>query len=241
MEVIDTVKGVRLEIYQQFTSLFDYVFKLPRFIEGQIELERSKLDDYFPAQSGPDADPQIQFLRNVRWNHESTRLFDDFPHFMAASNLFLAASLFEGFLHDFCKQVEYREFLLNDQKGNGVRRYFAFLRRAELSPEKVSLYLQIDAAIIFRNALLHADGRMDFCRDRSKIERLVHDLIYIEPSRRDGGVRVDENGQPEVAIARDSNRLVVSNDYAVRATAYFRDFLLEFANQCQGDSTNHPR
>ena len=235
MEFVDSYSGIRLNIHNQFNSLLDYIFKTPQFIDGQVAIERRKLDSYFPAQSGPNPDEHVTYLRNLRSEIEGARLFNDFPRFMAASNLFLAAAIFERFLYEICKKVESAELQLSDQRGNGIGRYFGFLCKVGLLPDKTSFYQQIDSAIAFRNALLHADGRMEICRNSSKIERIVRSHLYIEPSRRLNGPHTDENGHPEVGLSGYPVQLKIDNFYVYRATAYFRDYLLDFTNQAMID------
>ncbi len=237
MEVIDTYDGIRHEIYAEFSSLLDYIWKTPRFIEDQVALERRKLDAYFPAQNGPNANPQMKQLRQLRSMDEGLKLFHHFPRYMAASNLFLATSTFELFLHKLCKDVERHGHLAMDERRSGVRRYFTFLGVAGFQPEQISVYVQVNAAIMFRNALLHADGRMDICRDRLRIEQIVRKLEYLEPARRDAGGQIDEDGRPEVSLSDEPSQLRITNFYAYRATAYFKRFLLEIAKDLTGSKS----
>ncbi len=223
----DRVHALRFRLNDEFSVLLDYIWKTPRFIASEIVSERRKLDEYFPAQIDPDLDQQFSILRGMRASAEGAKLFGGFPRYLAASNLFLSTSIFEKFLFEFCELAETSELTIASHRGNGVSRYLKFLINAGQAVQSNSYFEQIDAAITFRNALLHADGRLEVSRDKEKIERIVRDLRYLQKDRREGGCPLDENGNPEVRISIEPKTLRIDNYYAYRSAAYFRNFLLE--------------
>jgi hypothetical protein len=73
----------------EFEDVADFLWKVPRFIEHERQLELTKLDDYFP--DNPE-------LRERRWMFEFSKLNHTFQYLVATGNLFCAVSLFETYL-----------------------------------------------------------------------------------------------------------------------------------------------
>jgi hypothetical protein len=59
-----------------------------------------------------------------------------------------------------------------------------FLKSQGMNPTANPFYEQADAAVTLRNCLLHADGRLVFSRDASKIRHIVAKRIFIDKERR---------------------------------------------------------
>ena len=215
------------QISAEFDGLLDYIWKSPNFIENEIKTERQKLDAYFP-EAGNEADrEQRLLLRKLRAHYEGENLFGRFPKFMASSNLFLSASLFEHFLLRLCRAVEtHTNQPLSDQKGNGVDRYLRFLG-ATLGPLNTSEhYTEVGAAIVIRNALLHADGEIEVCRNRVRLQQIVSKKLYLARDHRAEKDSSDSSWHPTVSITGDPARLKINNDYSYIAAAYLKKFLL---------------
>lgn len=43
-----TYRGRQAQVLSYFNTLLDYIWKLPRMLETEVELERRKLDEYWP-------------------------------------------------------------------------------------------------------------------------------------------------------------------------------------------------
>jgi hypothetical protein len=229
---VDTYAGTRLKILKEFEALRDYIWKTPRLIDAERKLERDKLSCYFPDSPNPEEDARNKGLRTIRALLEGYNLAIRFPTYMASSNLFIAESVFEHFLFILSRELEsVVQTRLTDQRGNGVSRLFAFLSAAAIPPSSLALYPEIDAIMTLRNALLHANGRLELSRERSKIESIVDRKLFIEPSCREEGGLDDERGRPEACIPQGTNQLRINNYFAYRAAVYFERYLLDLGSQ----------
>lgn len=232
MEVADTFSGRRLEVLNNFSSLADFIWKTPRLIDDERERERKKLHLYFPDEGDDERRSRNAELRKLRAYLEGKKLVFEFPEFMAHSNLFMAASAFERHLLGFAKDVEQISGRpLKEVKGQGVSKLFRYLGENGYDPSKIAFYEQVDAFLTIRNALLHASGDLELCREAPKIKQIVQHSIFIERSRRAKGGLPDECGRPEAVIIAD--RLLINNNLAFRAAAYFKQFLLELGRNVQ--------
>lgn len=232
MQVIDTLEGRRLLIHTEFSALSDFIWKTPRLIEDERTRESKKLHAYFPDEGDVERRQRNSDLRKLRAYFEGVKLELHFPEFMAKSNLFMAASAFEYYLLGLCEDVQDSTGLkFADASGQGVSKFFKYLKTAGHNPAGVELYEQIDALLTLRNALLHAFGMLELSREAAKVSSIVKSLKYIEPSRRKNGGLVDECGRPEALIVE--NRLRVTNNLSFRASAYFCTFLLALGARIQ--------
>jgi len=234
VQLSDSYSGVRLEIFSDFTSLMDYVWKTPRFIEYESALEARKLEAYFP-QAKAEIDPVTRSHRRIRKALEDHKLIRRFPRYIAASNLFLATSLFEHYLFALCREIEgLGDRKLADQKGNGCARFFNFLKQTDFKPQSMALYEQVDAALTLRNALLHANGDLRLSRERPKIEAIVKRKLFISADTRTLGGVMDDDGTEEVSLSPGRNAISITNHYSYRAAAYYKEFLLEISRPMAG-------
>lgn len=231
MENVEPWSATRLKILREFDALRDYIWKTPRLIDTERKLEREKLFHYFPDSADPEEDARNKQLRAIRAVLEGYNLAIRFPTYMASSNLFIAESVFEHFLFKLSSELEEVVSLrLAAQRGNGVKRLFAFISAAGIPSASLALYPEIDAIITLRNALLHANGHLELSRERAKIESIVGRQLFIEPSCRAEGGMDDERGRPEACIPEGTNQLRINNFLAYRAALYFERFLLELGS-----------
>ena len=228
MKLDRSYSGIQVEILDDFSALLDYVWKSPRFVQYEADLEEKKLEAYFPKAEA-DANPRVDFLRRARKHFEDDKLHRHFPRYIATSNLFLATSLFEHYLLSICRKAEKScEQKIADQRGNGCERFFRFLKEIGFETYDAYLYNQVDAALTIRNAMLHANGDLRLSRERRKVENICNKELFIEPSRRKiGNGMADEWGKEEISISSDLNYVNINNFYSYRATAYYRDYLLD--------------
>jgi hypothetical protein len=220
------IEEMTLRLYSEFDALSDYIWKTPKFIDQEIDLERQKLREYFPESEDVAENELRQQLRSIRAAAEGRKLFLDFPRYLAASNLFLSASVFEHHLHLHCKQIENSSSTkISDLRGNGVLRYFAYLRQIGLDVGACVYYEQVCAAVTIRNAMLHANGLLELSRDSAKIKNIVKNRLY-----RPKSLRLSTEAEAEVSITEAPHRIVVTNNYAHQANHYFRQFLLSISD-----------
>ena len=147
----------------EFEGVSDYIWKDPRLIEHETELELQKLPLYFPN------DPQIAALR---WHRESEKLTRVFPYLIAAGNLFSVVSLFESYLLLLGGNLQNHSGIpLDSVKGQGATRLFNYFKKIiKLPPDAVPLYEQVQAAVKIRNCLAHASGMLAWSRERGALK-----------------------------------------------------------------------
>jgi hypothetical protein len=219
------------EAMVEFSDLLDYIWKTPEFIEGQIEIERQKLDDYFPTFDNADSDPYVA-LRAFRCEHESHKLTVVFPSLMATGNLFAAVSLLEAYFLRLCQVLETQTSQqLANFRGSGLSRLIGYLKYAGLNPHNVHEWQQVDAALKIRNCLMHANGLLSWSRDATTLRTIVNSALYVPKEVR---IRRKEGGKPsdEVVIVNSSlgDKLLITNDYAYEAAAQMRNFFCNLAS-----------
>jgi hypothetical protein len=164
---------------EEFESLSDFIWKAPRLVETEKELDLAKLEQYFPN------DPES---RELRWKYESHKLDHVFPYLIAVGNLFALLSLFESYMLALCSELQSRTLVrLDGVSGTGISRLFRFLRKVGIKPEELRLYRQIQAASKIRNCLIHASGVLSWSLDNNDLCDLQRTGIYLSPEHQ--GVR----------------------------------------------------
>lgn len=221
MEPIETFSGIRAGIYQEMGDLADYIWKIPRFLEAEEQLEKDKLWQYYPKQSDPEKEKEAHFWRLLRAAHEFPKIDIKFPNYLGTSSLFLATSIYESFLYDICQEIEHR----TGEQGyaGGITRMMQFLKAQGMNPTANQYYEQVDAAVALRNCLFHADGRLALSREATKIRHIAAKRTFIDKERRK---KVYDGDHEEVRIDPHSDRVRVNNYFAFRACGYYKRFLL---------------
>lgn len=222
-----TYRGYQVRILNSFSVLYDYLWKSPNFLSSEIEVERKKLDAYFP-DTGTDEQRVIKReLRQQRAALEGRKLFGEFPIFVAQANLFLATSVFERHLHQLCRVRENAcGSELATTRGNGNQRYFDYLQSGGIALKNMHFIDCARATIEIRNAILHADGDLSLSRRATYLRQVIEKRLYMKSERRASGEgMVDDWGRPEIAIVE--NRLTINHYFAFRAAANFQDLLME--------------
>jgi hypothetical protein len=209
--------------YHEFTDAADYVWKSPRLIEHETELEARKLKDYFPND---------EKHAKVRWHFESHKLTNVFPYLISNGNLFSVMSLFESYLLILSLEIEkHSELRITSVSGNGINRLFSFLRKAGVKIDTDDLYFQIKAAIKIRNCLSHASGMLSWSKEEAELKRIQKSGLYLskehrEKRKRDG----EELNEVQVVNSGFGERLQVDNIYPFILASYLRDY---FVTVCQ--------
>lgn len=75
--------------FNELNDVSDYIYKSPRLLTHEKDLEMRKLAAYFP-EGGITAD--------IRNHYESIKLNVTFPRLIAMGNLFLVLSVFENYV-----------------------------------------------------------------------------------------------------------------------------------------------
>jgi len=224
MEVAsDKLEELAERASQEFSDAADYIWKSPRLITHETELELKKLPAYFP--NDPDH-------AKIRWQFESDKLKRVFPYLIAIGNLFSVVSLFESYLLLFANEIERRTGKpISSVRGHGVNRLFNYFRELGLALEKVENYHQVQAAIKIRNCLAHASGLLKWSREAQELKRIQKSGSYLSKEHRkrretSGG----EYDEVQVVTSGLGERLQVNNEYAFIVTSYLSEF---FIGTCQ--------
>jgi hypothetical protein len=209
-----------IRAHDEFSTVADYIWKAPRLIKYERELELSKLPIYFPDNKD---------LAEWRWRHESNKLDRTFPFLIAVGNLFTAASLFEIYLLMLSKDLEAKcEVKINSVRGQGSSKIFNYMKLIGIKYNAIELYKQIDAALKIRNCLVHASGILTWSRDELELRRIYNTRTFLSNEHRKN--HANENIEPdEVTIIKNEfgDRMQISNMYSFLVCCYFRDYFME--------------
>ncbi len=206
------------KIQHEFDSAADYVWKAPRLIEHETELERKKLEVYFPDR--PD-------LAEFRWRHEAKKLNATFPYMIAVGNLFSVASLYETYLLLLANTLDEHFGKLSTCQGQGQSRINSFLKLVGINQSNLETYAAAEAAISIRNCLVHCSGVLEWSRDNVKLRDLVARGRYLSKWHRDRRLQLgSEFDEVRITTSGLGDRLQIDNLYSHLACHYFRDHLL---------------
>ena len=228
MECGKAYKALINEVHTSFSDAGDYIWKAPRLIEAEYELERKKLDEYFPLTGNAANDADAVRCRVWRWAFQELRLARAFPSLMANGNLFLAVSLYEFYFFKLVKLMESKDaYSLSACRGQGLSRFFDFLKNNEIDYKRVKHYDQAGAAVAIRNCLYHANGLLAWSREESRLRHMIQTVSYLPKETKQ---RQQKLGMPfdDVSIQKSElgDCLQIKNDYSFSACAYLRDHLV---------------
>lgn len=228
MECGEAYKALINEVYRNFSDAGDYIWKAPRLVEAEYELERNKLDEYFPLTGNAASDANALTSRALRWAFQELKLVHAFPSLMASGNLLLVVSLYEFFILKLVKLMEAKDaYPLSACKGQGLSRFFEFLNNNQIDYKRVESYDQVAAALAIRNCLYHANGLLAWSREESKLRHMVRTVSYLPKEIKQ---RQQKEGRPfdEVSVQNSElgDRLQITNNYSFHASAYLRDHLI---------------
>lgn len=202
----DQLQSLDVRAKREFVDVSDFIWKAPRLIDHERKLELSKLDYCFPNH------PE---LKERRWKMESHKLDHTFPYLIAVGNLFTAVSLFESYLLLLAGKLQpHATVQLCDVKGQGVSRLFKFFRLVGMSPERMPLHEQVQAAIKIRNCLTHANGMLAWSRENNDLRKIQFTGTYLSPEHRK--MRLDQGREFDEVLLGESalgDRLIVDNQY----------------------------
>jgi len=179
--------GRQVEIEAQFSSLADYIWKLPHFIESEREIERDKLLSYFPDTGDAEVRQWHSKARELRFYHEFGKLHFDFPEYMASSCLVMVISKFEFHLlqishdHELSAGVPLSSFKSRERGGAG--KLLSYLAKVAPDHPPSPLVAQMKVSLRLRNCVAHANGVLAFAKDAEKIREIVSTRAYY-PARR---------------------------------------------------------
>ncbi|MFN3388126.1 MAG: hypothetical protein ACK40O_04290 [Allosphingosinicella sp.] len=216
-----------MDVYEHFSTLGDYMWKLPRFIDHELEHEKRKLDEYFPVTE--DSDHSILQRRRLRFFSEFGKLLIDFPDFMGASSFVMVMSHFEYYLLKVCRDHEAATGVDLDKfrgRMRGPSRLLDFVE--EVSPEIVpnSRLPQLKEAFYLRNCLVHANGVLSLSKDAARVRTIVKQRLFYPPHRRQTEDSSQDKDLPRLEITPVGERLLVPVPYAHWLAYAARDVLM---------------
>lgn len=217
-----SIEDVAARANQEFCEVADFIWKTPRLIASERELELTKLDEYFPC------DPQS---RAIRWDIESAKIDQVFPSLIAMGNLFVLLSLFEKHVLLLSTVLSnHTSVLLADIKGNGFDRLIEFFRKVGIATAELHLHEQVKTAFKIRNCLIHASGVLECSRDSDSLREIVKSGKYLSPlhraaSRKQGGENDDVYIQEQTTAI--GSQLVIRNDYCHILCSYLMSYFTE--------------
>jgi hypothetical protein len=231
----DAFKSLAEQAYQDFSDLGDFVWKAPKLLESETELELQKLGKYFPITGNPKRDEEAKRLRAIRWYFEGRKLFQIFPALIATGNLLNCVSLFESYCLLLCRELEGRSTInLNQIPGLGIARIFRFFTDNGIDVDAIPMHKQLLIAFQICNCLVHAAGLLAWVQNSEQLRSAVAKSDYLSQFHQQRKNKL-EKWTANVSIVDDSvgERLQISNDYAHLLTAYLRDYFCSLCNRSQ--------
>lgn len=181
LELGRTYQGRQVEVYHHFTNLADYIWKLPRLLDSEIEIEKGKLQEYFPLTGDPAEREAVMARRRWRFFHEFGKLLIEFPDFMGSSSFVMVLSRFEYFLLQICKDHEAATgiSLAGFERGKrGTERLLKFISAASPEVDPDEKLEQVRNAQTLRNCLVHANGVVTLSTEPAKIRNILKQKLY---------------------------------------------------------------
>ncbi|MEG9433741.1 hypothetical protein [Terriglobus sp. ADX1] len=205
--------------FRELNDVADYVYKSPRLLEHEKDLERWKLATYFP-EGGPTAD--------LREHLESVKLNQTFPRLIATANLFLSLSVFENHVFSLLRVLqEQNPTVPREGLGQGVAAHLKAMKAYGAEPYHQPQYEQVLVALSIRNCLMHAKGSLAVFRQAEALRTQVNHRRFLGPDLRKRRFELGRSpAEDEVMIEGTGldERLVITNSYAHIACSDLRDY-----------------
>jgi hypothetical protein len=224
------LEGLAAEAFDQFSDAGDYFWKSARFLDDELLRELKKIADYYPLSGDPESDRLALKLGEVRWSREQKKAKGAFSFLISAGNLFTSVSMLEQYLFRMCKEIEAspsNQGKLLDVRGNGVDRYFRYLRIHSVKPESIPFFHEILAIITLRNCVYHANGLLELSREAGYVRRIVEQKLYYEPINQVGKRREDRETLATVIMTGQGEQVRVGALLAWHSTHFFSNFVCQ--------------
>ncbi|WP_176467102.1 hypothetical protein [Vibrio metoecus] len=222
--ITENINKIYNESEVEFNELLDFLYKSPRFIKSEKELEDKKLESYF----GDNIE-----LKALRWAIHDRRLNKFYPEFLSQSNLFVTSSIFESYILKLCYEVELiASKKLKEKKVSGVHGLLKYLKdELGVQYSQLEIWQQIDSIIKIRNCLMHANGALVWSRNGDEIYNILNKKLFLSSKQREaqkkwGGLDdyyfIDEQVIGKV--------VKVKNEMSIVACGHYKEFLYEVCN-----------
>jgi hypothetical protein len=204
------------KVHFEFSQLSDLIWKLPRFLDNEIQIEQEKLESYFPA-----ADLAAANYRAIRVELEGAKLYREFPRYLHQTGVLLAVALYEARLVHYVNGA-----LKPGHVATTIKECRKLLSERGMDVEKIRFSRQVDIAFLVRHSIIHLSGYVDQLRDRDKLAAAIEQKLYLEEWQLDRSI---DSETPWLSIEQDAfgNRLCISHEYSFGIGPRLRDNVCE--------------
>ncbi|NNJ12126.1 hypothetical protein EKD04_017485 [Chloroflexales bacterium ZM16-3] len=212
-------------VYEEFTRLSDFIWKMNSQIHTLREIELRKLDLYYPD----DAE-----MRQLRWNAEAKKLDYWFPITLNYSSVVQVFITLETSLRRTCNLLHKdRKLPLrpSEIKGGQIEKYLIFLGRlCGVSISNLTLLPQMDVLTKIRDCIVHTSGFIGDSRDEKDLRNAITSKRFLSQEdiqwRKEKGIQnKKEEGEIQVIKAELGDRLWIELDYSHTCCSYAKDFV----------------
>jgi hypothetical protein len=126
-----------------------------------------------------------------------------------------------------CKEIEGApncQLKLSEFRGNGVERYFRYMRSHNIRPENIDLHSETEAIIRLRNCIYHANGMLELSRDSAHLRKIVDEKLYFEPVNQVGTRRKDHKPLAFITNGKFGEQVRVEKLLEWYSTGVYRDY-----------------
>lgn len=223
---VPEIERLRDQAYLEFTDVSDFIWKAPRLIDSERNLEARKLDAYFPHDGEH---------RQRRKEIGQRKLDSVFPYMLATGNLFSLLSLFESYLLLLAEEIQkINSCQLSEVKGQGVSKLFTYFKACGILPGAQPLHEQVVAALKIRNCLMHASGMLSWSREASELRKIEKTMSFLSNEHRQRRKQI-QDPQPLVTLIQSGlgDRIVVQIMYCHVLCGYLSQY---FTSLCESAS-----
>lgn len=205
--------------FSELSDVSDYIWKSPRLLTHEKDLEMRKLKAYYP-EGGISAD--------IRNHYESIKLNETFPRLIAVGNLFLVLSVFENYVFNLLRILqEQKPIVPRPEMNRGVAEHLKTTKAYGADPFDAKYYEQVLTAISIRNCLMHAKGLLAAFRQAEALRTQIRDCKFLSPDlRKSRSERERSSVSDEVTIEGTGlgEQLVITNGYSHMACSYLSGY-----------------
>lgn len=215
---MEDIENILSQITFEHSLICDYVWKSPNFIEHETELEKRKLNAYFPDD---------ERLANLRWSLESLKLEHVYPKAISMGNMFYVSSWFETYMLRLAMRLDtIVETSFSEQRGQGMSKILNFLKSCDIHYFSSKYWMPVDSMLKIRNCLVHASGNLSFSRNQEELRKIVEGNLYLNPLQREALKRPlgsKENNDVHIDETELGTVLKINNMCAYIALSHYKD------------------
>ncbi|MEJ6402557.1 hypothetical protein [Yoonia sp. 2307UL14-13] len=212
--------SVASAVCEEFNQLGDLIWKLPSFLTFQRDIERKKLDAYFPEWM-----PGSDKMRALRATFEGSKLDLEFPRFLNQTGVLLSIALYEA---RFIQSVN--SICRPSKPTDALKASWDVLGHYGFTKEQLRFAQQVDVALQVRHSLIHFSGYIDRLRKRDELKLAIEKKHYLQEWQKEQGSE-DETAWLAIEPDTGGDRLVISHTYSFGICALLRDNLCDLIDK----------